>query len=98
MLTSIAQSTPVATKVVEPAASYICPDIKNTYQIQLNTRKDIAIPVDICDLIVQNRHGTEIVYYKINDFATVKILPVSKINRANLKELKDYVHVSSDPE
>ncbi len=101
-LNSVAQNRAVATNGVqvtkEQPATYICEDIKNTYQIQLNSRKEIAIPTNICDLIIQNRHKTEVVYHKINDFAVVKILPESEIRGTKLKELKDYIHKFSDPE
>jgi len=81
----------------EQTSGYICEDLKNTYQIQIiNTRNEIAIPNNICNIIRENRQKKEVYYYRINDFAIVKILPETHINKTELPVIDDYVHQNDE--
>lgn len=58
----------------ENTDSWFCNDLKNTYQIEVhNSRKQIAAPADICELISTNRKKSETVTIKLNENVFLKI-------------------------
>lgn len=70
-------------------------ELEGTYQIQIiNSRKEIAYNLSLMDIIVAQRHQTEVVYYQLKENVRVKILPFSEINKENFVRLERIKHIA----
>lgn len=59
---------------------WYCDDLKNTYQIQVsNTRRQITVPADICELVRSNRKKSESVDIVLYENIVLHIFPEDQI-------------------
>ncbi len=70
-------------------------NIEGTYQIQvINTRDQPCIPANLNQLVIDNRHATDIVYLNLGSSVRLKIIPISEITKADFKPLEKIVHIT----
>lgn len=70
-------------------------NIEGTYQIQvINTRDQPCIPGNLIQLVIDNRHATDIVFVNLGRSVRLKIIPTSEITKPDFKPLEKVVHIS----
>jgi hypothetical protein len=67
----------------ESQTPYIfCDQLRGTFQIETNTRLPLSAHINMCDLITEKRHATEVVRFVYSNNITLVIIPQSAIDNA----------------
>lgn len=70
-------------------------NIEGTYQIQvINIRDQPYIPANLTQLVIDNRHTTDIVYVNLGTSVRLKIIPTAEITKPDFKPLEKIVHIA----
>ena len=76
----------------ESKNSWSCFEQQNTYQLVINTRKQIAIPSNLCTIIERNRHDTKVVLKKLSDQIQIKIYPLSELKQLKATTIQEITY------
>lgn len=73
---------------------WFCEDLKYTYQIEIhNSRKQVAVSSDICEMITSKRNSTEIVTVQLDANVFLKIFPVDQLETMKENQISQFVYI-----